>query len=45
MHKIKKKFFFSMHKMVDYNADTYAENYVYTMKVIKLKNIINQFYG
>ena len=35
MHKNLKENFFSFYKMIDINADTYAENCVHTINVVK----------
>ena len=35
MHKNLKENFFSFYKMIDINADTYAENCVRTINVVK----------
>ena len=38
MHRIKKMFFCNLHKMFDISVETFAKNYVYTIKVNEKDN-------
>ena len=38
MHRIKKMYFCNLHKMFDISVETFAKNYVYTIKVNEKDN-------
>ena len=38
MHRIKKRYFCNLHKMFEISVETFAKNYVYTIKVNEKDN-------